>query len=313
MYEEFYNFRVTPFSKTPDPSFLFMSAGHEEALARLLYAVENRELIVLTGEVGCGKTTITRALIDALGDNYKIVLILNPCLSPSQLLRTIARRLDLDSTLRHKDELLDVIYERMFQLYEQGTIPVIIFDEAHLIPKKETFEEVRLLTNFQLDDSNLVSLVLAGQPALGEIIAREDFSAFRQRVGLYYNLDPLSESETESYIRHRLGVSGRKDRLFTEDAVSRIFQYTNGIPRVINSLATAALLEGFGRESPIIDFGIIEDSAKELHLTISAGNRNGQGATGRNGDTLSCQNGIVDPDSENRKLLINDTSSIIYL
>lgn len=306
MYEEFYNFHVTPFSKTPDPSFLFMSAGHEEALARLLFAVENRELIVLTGEVGCGKTTITRALIDALGENYKVVLILNPCLSPSQLLRTIARRLELDSSLRHKDELLDVIYEKMFQLYEQGTVPVIIIDEAHLIPQKETFEEVRLLTNFQLDDTNLVSLVLAGQPALGDMVARDDFSAFRQRIGLYYNLDPLSESETERYIKHRLTVSGRKDRLFTEDAVSRIFQYTNGIPRLINSLATAALLEGLGRESSIIDFGIIEDAAQELHLKITAGSRNGQKISSLNIGKSEIGKG-------NCQLLTNDTSPIIYL
>jgi len=314
MYEEFYNFRLTPFSKTPDPSFLYMSKGHEEALARLLFAVENRELIVLTGEVGCGKTTITRALIDALGDDYKIVLILNPCLSPSQLLRTIARRLDLDTTLRHKDELLDVIYEKMFHLYEQGIIPVIIIDEAHLIPKKETFEEVRLLTNFQLDDTNLVSLVLSGQPALGDLVAREDFSAFRQRIGLYYSLDSLSEIETEQYIAHRLAVSGRQDSLFTEDAISRIYQYTSGIPRLINSIATAALLEGMGREVSIIDFGIIEDAAKELLLEIAVPDRKGSSAAGKNGQKPGASgNGLLGSERAGNKLLSNDSSPIIYL
>lgn len=314
MYEAFYNFELTPFSKTPDPSFLFMSRGHEEALARLLFAVENRELIVLTGEVGCGKTTITRALIDSLGDDYKIVLILNPCLSPSQLLRTIARRLDLDTTLRHKDELLDVIYEEMYRLYEKGIIPVIIIDEAHLIPKKETFEEVRLLTNFQLDDTNLVSLVLSGQPALGELVAREDFSAFRQRIGLYYNLDSLSESETERYIAHRLTISGRQDRLFTEDAISRIYQYTSGIPRLINSIATAALLEGMGREASIIDFGIIEDAAGELLLEIAVPDRTGSSAAGKNGQKpAGRKDGLIGCERPDKKLLQDDTTPIIYL
>ncbi|MGE5893303.1 MAG: ExeA family protein [bacterium] len=266
MYEEFYHFNRTPFSKTPDPSFLYRSRGHEEALARLLYAVEVREFVVLTGEVGCGKTTITRALIDSLGDRYAIVLILNPCLSPSQFLKTIARRLELDTAMKQRDELMDMIYEKVYALNEQGMTPVIIIDEAHLIPKRETFEEVRLLTNFQLDDKNLVSLVLAGQPALRELILRDDFRALRQRIGLYYNLDPLSEQETGEYIRHRLALSGGDEMLFTDSALALIYRYAGGIPRLINSLATTALLEGVGKEAAVIDDTLVLDAARELML-----------------------------------------------
>jgi type II secretory pathway predicted ATPase ExeA len=225
--------------------------------------------VVLTGEVGCGKTTITRALIDSLDDHHKIILIVNPCLSPSQLLRTIARRLDLDTHLRQKDELIDIIYENMFGLYERGITPVVIIDEAHLIPNRATFEEIRLLTNFQLDNTNLVSIILAGQPALSRIIAQEEFMALRQRIGLYYNLESLSQQETREYVLHRVFKGGRKDTLFSDDALELMFRYSEGVPRLINSIATAALLEGVGREAGIIDAYIIEEAARELMLKPS--------------------------------------------
>ncbi|MBI1811843.1 MAG: tRNA (adenosine(37)-N6)-threonylcarbamoyltransferase complex ATPase subunit type 1 TsaE, partial [Nitrospirae bacterium] len=163
MYEEFYGLKRRPFTKTPDPKFLFMSRAHEEALARLQYAVEEKELVVLTGDVGCGKTTLTRALIDSLGEKYRIILIINPRLTPAQFLRTVAKRFDIAvsggfSSL--KDDLLEAIYSKVYEDYKSGITPVIIIDEAQLIPNKDTFEEIRLLTNFQLDDANLLSLIL---------------------------------------------------------------------------------------------------------------------------------------------------------
>ncbi|PIQ94205.1 MAG: ATPase [Nitrospirae bacterium CG02_land_8_20_14_3_00_41_53] len=266
MYEEFYGLKQRPFTKTPDPKFLFLSKNHEEALARLQYAVEEKELILLTGEVGSGKTTLTRALMDSLGEKYRVILIINPRLTPVQFLRTVAKRFNMDVPYNFKDNLLDTIYEKVYKDYETGISPVIIIDEAQLIPNKDTFEEIRLLTNFQLDYTNLLSLILVGQTDLRRRLNHKTYLPLRQRIGLFYHLRPLTESDIRGYVEHRLRVSGMEETLFTDGALKRLYQYSCGIPRVINSLATSALLDGFGKELRIIDESLIKDAAKELGL-----------------------------------------------
>src|SRR6185436_14368680 len=147
MFEEFFGLRAKPFGKTPDPSFLYESEQHKEALARLEYAVDEKELALLTGDVGSGKTTLSRALIDRLGDSRPVVLLINPRLTPTQLLRSIAAGLGVEPG-RFRNEILDRIHTKLFELYEAGREPVLIIDEAQLIPTKATFDEIRLLTNF---------------------------------------------------------------------------------------------------------------------------------------------------------------------
>lgn len=266
MYETFYGLKSRPFSKTPDPRFLYLSKTHEEALARLQYAVEEKEIIVLTGEVGCGKTTLTRALMDMLGENYRIINIINPRLTPAQFLRTIAKRMDIDIPYTQKADLLDALYEKIYLEYESGMFMVIIIDEAQLIPNKDTFEEIRLLTNFQLDDTNLISLILVGQTDLRRKLGHKAYRPLMQRIGLFYHLGPIDEEEIRDYIAHRLMVSGRDDMIFTDDALTALYRYSGGIPRLINSIATSALLDGFARESKIINELLIEDAARELGL-----------------------------------------------
>ncbi len=266
MYEEFYGLKLRPFTKTPDPKFLFMSKGHEEALARLQYAVEEKELVLLTGDIGSGKTTLTRALIDSLGEKYRIVLIINPRLTPSQFLRTIAKRFDIDVPSNYKDDLLEEIYTKVFEDYKAGITPVIIIDEAQLIPHKETFEEIRLLTNFQLDDANLLSLILVGQSDLRRRLNTKAYMPLKQRIGLFYHLGSLDEDEVKEYVAHRLKVGGREEILFTDEALKALYAYSGGIPRLINSLATTALLEGFGHEYRVIDRELIKEAAQELGL-----------------------------------------------
>src|SRR6184192_3443630 len=163
MFEEFFGFATKPFGKTPDPSFLYESPQHREALARLEYAVEEKELALLVGDIGSGKTTLSRALIDRLGDTRPIILLINPRLTPTQLLRSIAAGLGLAPS-RFRNELLDQIHSKLFELYEAKREPVLIIDEAQLVPSKATFDEIRLLTNFQLDEENLLSVLLIGQP-----------------------------------------------------------------------------------------------------------------------------------------------------
>ncbi len=266
MYETFYGLTARPFTKTPDPKFLFLSRSHEEALARLQYAVEEKELILLTGDVGCGKTTLTRAMMDILGERYRMVTIINPVLTPAQFLRALAKRLDIDVPTVYKADLLDAIYEKVYREYEAGTSIVIIIDEAQLIPSRDTFEEIRLLTNFQLDNTNLLSLVLVGQTDLRKRLNHKAYIPLKQRIGLYYHLGPIGQDEIREYVQHRLRTSGREHMLFTDEALRLLHKYSEGVPRVINSIATSALLDGFANETAIIDAPLIDGAAREMSL-----------------------------------------------
>ncbi|MCE5194727.1 MAG: tRNA (adenosine(37)-N6)-threonylcarbamoyltransferase complex ATPase subunit type 1 TsaE [Nitrospiraceae bacterium] len=266
MYEQFYGLKIKPFTKTPDPRFLYLSRKHEEALARLQYAVEEKEFVLLTGDIGCGKTTLTRALIDSLDEKHKVVLVINPRLTPSQFIRTVAKRFEIDITSNSKDDMLDSIYSKVYGYYKDGIVPVIIIDEAQLIPSKETFEEIRLLTNFQLDDTNLLSLILVGQTDLNKRLSHRSYLPLKQRIGLFYHLSPIDKDELKGYIEYRLKIGGREDALFTNEALEALYLYSSGVPRVINSLATSAMLCGLDRESSIIEDNIIREAAQELGL-----------------------------------------------
>ncbi len=265
MFKEYFGLKIRPFSKTPDPKFLFYSRSHEEALARLMQGVEEKELILLTGEIGAGKTTLSRALMDSLGEEYRVISMLNPRLTPIQFLKSVAKGFDIDTT-RAKDELLDTIYEKVYEDYTKGITPVIIIDEAQLIPYKSTFEEIRLLTNFQLDDENLLSVILIGQPDLRKRLERKAYLPLRQRIGFRYHLNALNDEEVKEYVKHRLSVAGRTDLLFNEEAIEALCRLSQGIPRIINNLASNSLLECFGIEAQIISKEIVCDVGHELGL-----------------------------------------------
>ena len=258
MYEEFYGLKEKPFTKTPDPRFLYESRKHAEALARLQHAVEEQDIVLLTGDIGSGKTTISRALIDSLDESSYPMLIINPRLSPAQLLRTVALRLGMNEAGRYRHGILEAINTKLYELFEAGKRPVLIIDESQLIPDKATFEELRLLTNFQLDDRNLLSLVLIGQTELRERLGRRPYRALQQRISMQYHLTSLDQKETEAYVRFRLQVAGRKSPLFDQQALALLHEHAEGIPRRINILAGNALVEGFGREAEVIGKEIIE-------------------------------------------------------
>ncbi len=266
MYKEFYGFRERPFSKTPDPRFLYRSQMHKEALARLLYAVEERDLILLTGEIGCGKTTLSRTLMDELDTDYRVIVFINPRLDPMEFLRALALRLGIAEPSRYKTDLLEQIGAELFQLYQQGVCPVLVIDEAQLVPQKETFDEIRLLTNFQLDDRNLMSVVLMGQSELRKRLAHKAYEPLRQRIGMQYDLKPLGRDETAAYIDHRITIAGGEAGLFLAPAVDRVYAYSGGVPRKINHAASLALLEGFGCEARQIGPEIIDSIMGELQL-----------------------------------------------
>lgn len=271
MYEDFYGLSDRPFSKTPDPRYLFLSGTHREALARLVHAVEERDLILLTGDIGCGKTTLSRALMDELGDEYKVLLLINPRLTPIEFLRTLALRLDIAEPPRFKTDLLEEIGAALYEAYEKGICPVLVIDEAQLVPYKETFDEIRLLTNFQLDDRNLISVVLMGQPELRRRLAHHAYEPLRQRIGMQYALKPLSLAETGEYLDFRLTVAGGKPGVFLPEAVELLYSYSSGVPRRINHIASLALLEGFGREVRCIGPEILDAILCELNLVSKSG------------------------------------------
>lgn len=270
MFEEHFGFRTRPFGRTPDPAFLYESDQHREALARLEFAVEEKDLALLVGDVGSGKTTLSRALIDRIGESRPVVLLINPRLSPAQLLRSIAAGLGL-TPARLRNELLDQIHTKLFELYEAKREPVVIIDEAQLIPSKATFDEIRLLTNFQLDDQNLLTLILIGQPELQERLKREAYKALRQRIGLRYSLGPLSLEETVAYIEHRIRVAGGRRNPFDAAAMGEIHTMSGGIPRLINTLATTALLDAFGEDAETVDVTRVVSAAQEHQMEHADG------------------------------------------
>jgi type II secretory pathway predicted ATPase ExeA len=263
MFESYYGLREKPFRKTPDPRYLYLNGVYDEALEQLLYAVEEMELALLTGEVGSGKTLLSRTLVDRVGERYEVGMILNPRLSPRQFLHTVARELGVSTPRFHASDLLDQIHERLLELDEAGRAALLIVDEAHLIPGKATFEEIRLLTNFQLDDRNLIAVVLIGQPELRARLKQDAYRALTQRIGAQFHLTPLSAEDALAYVKHRLEVAGAPRPLFTDGAIHVLYEASGGLPRVLNHLATQALLEGMGRGASAVD--------EEVALAVATG------------------------------------------
>ena len=268
MYESFYGLKEKPFSKTPDPAYLYKSHQHEEALERVLFAIQERELAVLTGDIGSGKTTVSRAAMDLLDDTYVIVNIINPRLSPTQFLKTVAKRLDVPDVRYFKQDIIEQMNGKMEELYGKRLTPVIFIDEAQLIPSKDTLDEIRLLTNYQLDNMNLITIILIGQSEFRERLQAKHYDAFRQRIGISYHLGPLGPEDTRRYISFRLERAGRTEPLFTPEAVELIHTYSKGIPRTINTLCNNALLYGYGEELSEIDGRAIEAILDDVRISL---------------------------------------------
>jgi general secretion pathway protein A len=266
MYEYYYGFKEKPFQINPDPNFLYLSPNHDHALKYLEYGIErNIGIILLTGEVGSGKTTLIQYLRRQIGPNLELAVLSNTNLSADQLLSYILIELGIESESTGKAHNLNLFKNHLKSLDSEGRRIILVIDEAQNLPK-DALEEVRMLSNFQADDSMPLQIFLIGQPELRTILKSPGMHQIRQRIAVNYHLNGLNREETQNYIEYRLKKAGANQNPFTAEAVDLIFQSATGIPRSINILCDSALLYGFAEEVPIVDAEIVNSVLNDLNL-----------------------------------------------
>ena len=265
MYLQFYGLREAPFAPTPDPKFLFQSSRHREALAQLLYGVRERKgFIVLTGEIGTGKTTLLRTLLERLDSTTHVAYVHNSALGIEGLLEYILHDWGVKSVGSTHAQRLFELNEFLIDQHRQGMSPVLVIDEAQNL-SIETLEAVRLLSNFETTSQKLMQILLVGQPELRDKLAVPQLRQLKQRIGLRCHIGPLSPEETRLYIRHRLPIAGASDPgLFTEGAIQRITDYSGGTPRVVNIICDHCLLSGYADSKRRIDASVVEEAIEYL-------------------------------------------------
>jgi general secretion pathway protein A len=273
VYLEFYGLKQAPFDLTPNPRFLFHSGKHREALNHLLYGIRERKgFVQLTGEVGAGKTTLCRAMLEQLNGQFATALILNPVLNANELMKAIATEFGLPVGSLNLDRLdtLAIINEFLLKQAGDGRVSVLIIDEAQNLTE-ELLEQVRLLSNIETDDRKLLQIVLLGQPELRDRLNSPRLRQLRQRITVRYHLKPLTRFEVPLYVHHRLELAGAKGApYFTRPALWRIYFYSRGIPRLVNAVCDKALLAGYVEHSDHIAHRMVGRAIRELEGDIHA-------------------------------------------
>ena len=268
MYENFYGFSEKPFNTTPDSRFFFPSAKHLEALNSLVYAIDQRKgFVVITGEIGAGKTTVCRTLLNKLDGNTKVALITNTHLSAKELITEILDEFEIEHKGGSKQKLLSRLNAFLIQQLAQDTNVVLIIDEAqNLTPT--VLEEVRMLSNLETEREKLIQIILLGQPQLKGKLENPKLEQFKQRIAVYYHLSTLNRQETEEYIHHRMNIvsSNSHQALFSCPALDLIYAHSKGVPRIINLTCDSALLSGYIIETKTLDETIIKDVLKERQI-----------------------------------------------
>jgi general secretion pathway protein A len=266
MFLEHFNLSKRPFSITPNPMFLYMSPCHREALAHLLYGLgEGGGFVQLTGEVGTGKTSLCRCLLEQVPDNVDLAVVFNPKVTAYELIAAVCDELSIEyeDEYRSIKKLTDVLNQYLLEAHTRGRRTVLIIDEAQNL-SPDVLEQVRLLTNLETPTQKLLQIILIGQPELRTLLQREDMRQLAQRVTARYRLEPLSREETGAYIRHRLHVSGATRRIFRKSAVNRIYKLSGGIPRLINVLCDRALLGAYTEGKFQVDRKVVRQAADEV-------------------------------------------------
>ncbi len=269
MYLEYFKLNEPPFDITPNPRFLFYSGKHREAFNHLLYGIRERKgFVQLTGEVGAGKTTLCRALLEQLGDTFSTAVILNPMLDADQLIKAIAMEFGLDVNGADRLETIAIINDFLIRQMAEGRETVLIVDDAQTLTN-DLLEQVRLLSNLETDERKLLQIVLMGQPELRDRLNHPGLRQLRQRITVRFHLNPLRRAEVAQYVQHRLQVSGASGApYFTWGAMWRIFSYSGGIPRLVNAVCDKALLAGFVEQSERINHRLVGRAIRELEGDI---------------------------------------------
>jgi len=271
MYELFFGLKEEPFHMTPDPHFMYASKKHSELLSCLHYGVHWRKgFIEVTGDVGAGKTTVCRAFLDEIKPAARTALILNPNLSEVQLLQAIVEDFGIQAQGKNKKALFDSLNSFLLDVLKNGLNAVLIIDEAQNLSLK-ALEQIRLISNLETEKRKLIQIILVGQPELRDILKSPSLVQLRQRIAVRYHLTPLDFTETSEYIHHRLQIAGApKDSVtFTPQAIKRIYDYANGIPRLVNVVCDKVLLSAYVRETKNIIYQIVEEAIREIEGTIS--------------------------------------------
>jgi general secretion pathway protein A len=270
VYLDFYGLTDPPFDITPNPRFLFYSTKHREAYNHLMYGIRERKgFVQLTGEVGAGKTTLCRAMLDQLDtDHFATALILNPVMSADELVKAIAMEYGLPVNGLDRLETIAVINQFLLAQVERGKDTVLIIDEAQDLTE-DLLEQVRLLSNLETDNRKLLQIVLMGQPELRDRLNKPCLRQLRQRITVRYHLRPLNRQEVDQYVQHRLHLCGGNGTpCFTRPALWRIYHYSKGIPRLVNAVCDKALLAGFVNQKERINFGLVHRAVHELEGNI---------------------------------------------
>ena len=270
MYESYYGLKKNPFSIVPDPQYLYLGTSHREALSQLLYGIkEKKGFIVLTGEVGTGKTILLHYLLDKINTDgqTKAVFLFNPKLSVDDFIHYILRDLGVDAENATKGKALYLLSQTLRAILQKGGQFILFVDEAQSLGQ-ELLEEVRLLSNLETTEARMIQIVLVGQPELDELFKQPRFRQIKQRINLRYHLRPLSYHETEEYIEKRLKITGAKNPLFTRRAVKEIYDYSGGVPRLINILCDNSLLNAFASDLTVVDTECVEEAAKDLQINM---------------------------------------------
>lgn len=268
MYLRYFGLREMPFNITPDPKFLFLSPTHHEALEHLRYGVnEKKGFIVLTGEVGCGKTTLCRRLLDDLeGQAVETALILNPRLSETELVQAILRELGVEPVRGSHQDLLDQLNRHLLSLISEGKEILVVIDESQNMTV-EGLEHLRLLSNLETNTQKLLQILLIGQPELKEKLRRPELRQLRQRILVYCELKPLSREQISHYVRHRLTLAGANGKpWFSSRAISRIHRQSHGIPRLVNNLCDKSLLAAFVHSRDHVNWWDVRRAAREMTI-----------------------------------------------
>ncbi|MBU4377016.1 MAG: XrtA-associated ATPase [Candidatus Omnitrophica bacterium] len=270
MYLDYYRLSERPFNVTSDPAFLYLSKRHKEAFTHLIYGIKERKgFLEITGEVGTGKTTLCRALLNQLDPQTKAAFIFNSDLSELQVLQAIADDLNINVERRTKMELFAKLNLFLIHQLRAGNNVVLILDEAQNL-KARTLEQLRMLSNLETDKEKLFQIILVGQPELREKLNSPNLRQLRQRISVRYHILPLEQNEITDYVNHRLSIAGSDGTLkFTEDAIEKIYEYSGGIPRLINIVCDKSLLLGFVLERYEINGNIIEKSIEEIEGRIA--------------------------------------------